>query len=550
MEFYKNNEVDDESCDSSTSDDSRESDFDFDYGELVDNLDELELSDEDSHMDTEELELMNESYVAGGGHTSISLKEPTPISVFRSFFTEEILNLITRQTNIYGKGKKSSSNQRKSSNWKDVSEKEIESFLGLIILMGINDLPNMKLYWSKDMIFHNTFISSIMSRDRFLQIFYNLHLADNSLEPKRESKNYSKIYKVQNFIEILRRNFQKNYNFGRFGTVDETMIKFKGRSKIKQYLPLKPIKRGYKVWCLCDPITGYLFNYQIYLGREETSGKEIPLGSRVVFNLISGHNFEGKHLYFDNFFTSLELLEKLKLQNIKATGTIRSDRAGIPSNSTKNDKMERGDYKLVVISNISIFVWMDTKHVFLASNDYQYNTVVPVFRRLKNGQRITITCPKTIKDYNQFSHGVDRFNQRVSCYNLDRKSKRNWLRIFIYFLNASISNSFICYDQLVQEKLTYLNYMISVAKSLCSGSERIPRGRPPSGEKSTLVSPKTILNFDNEMHLPVKTTRRRCAYCSTKKSEVRSDIECFTCKLAFCLKEEKNCFFDYHKIFM
>ena len=73
------------------------------------------------------------------------------------------------------------------------------------------------------------------------------------------------------------------------------MIKFKGRSSIKQYLPLKSIKRDYKVWCLYDPITG---NYQIYLGKEETSGKEILLGECVVFDLISGHNFQGKHLYF------------------------------------------------------------------------------------------------------------------------------------------------------------------------------------------------------------------------------------------------------------
>ena len=54
-----------------------------------------------------------------------------------------------------------------------------------------------------------------------------------------------------------------------------------------------------------------------YLGKEETSGKEIPLGERVVFDLISGHNFQGKHLYFDNFFTSLRLLENLKLQDKK-----------------------------------------------------------------------------------------------------------------------------------------------------------------------------------------------------------------------------------------
>ena len=190
-------------------DDTSESDFDFDYDELVDNFDKFELSDEDIEVYVEELNPMNESYVTDGGLTSISLKELEPVSVFKTLFTEEILNLIIDQTNIYGKGKKQSSNQRKTRKWKDVSKKEMESFLGLVILMGINDLPNIKLYWSKNMVFHNAFISSIMSRDRFLEIFYNLHLANNSLKPKRESKDYSKIYKVKNFTEILRRNFQK-----------------------------------------------------------------------------------------------------------------------------------------------------------------------------------------------------------------------------------------------------------------------------------------------------------------------------------------------------
>ena len=72
----------------------------------------------------------------------------------------------------------------------------------------------------------------------------------------------------------------------------------------------------------------------------------------------------------------------------------------------------------------------------------------------------------------------------------------------------------------------------------------------PSENKSKLASLKTVLNFDHEMYLPVKGKRRRCAYCSTKEANFRSSIKCFTCKLPFCLKEEKNCFFDYHKVFM
>ena len=122
--------------------------------------------------------------------------------------------------------------------------------------------------------------------------------------------------------------------------------------------------------------------------------------------------------------------------------------------------------------------------------------------------------------------------------------------MFIYFLNASICNSFICYNQLAQDKLSYLNYMVSVAKSLCSGSERVSSGRPPSENKSRSALSKTVLNFLNEIHLPVTPKRIRCACCSTKEAHFRSKIECFTCKLPICLKDERDCFFDYHKIFM
>ena len=92
--------------------------------------------------------------------------------------------------------------------------------------------------------------------------------------------------------------------------------------------------------------------------------------------------------------------------------------------------------------------------------------------------------------------------------------------------------------------------MVSVAKSLCPSTEQINLGRPPSEKKSKLASPQPILHVDNGMHLLVKRIRRRCAYCRTKELQVKSDIECYTCKLAFCVNDEKNYFLDYHKDFM
>ena len=82
-----------------------------------------------------------------------------------------------------------------------------------------------------------------------------------------------------------------------------------------------------------------LFNYHIYLEKKESNGKETPLGEWVVRDLRSGYDFEGKHLYFNYFFASFGLLEKLKLQNVETTRTIRPDRAGIPSNFVGKNKI-------------------------------------------------------------------------------------------------------------------------------------------------------------------------------------------------------------------
>jgi hypothetical protein len=144
--------------------------------------------------------------------------------------------------------------------------------------------------------------------------------------------------------------------------------------------------------------------------------------------------------------------------------------------------------------------------------------------------------------------GVDRLNQRISCYTFARKSRRNWLRLFIFFFNASIANLFICYSQLAQTELSYLNYLVLLAKSLCSGTERINLGRLSLDKKRNLASPTPAVQFDGKIHLPLNGTRRRCAYCSTKEVQVRSNIERFTCKLAFCVKDDKNCFFEYRQV--
>jgi len=62
--------------------------------------------------------------------------------------------------------------------------------------------------------------------------------------------------------------------------VDESMIAFKGRSSLKQYKLMKPIKRGYKVWNLADSSTGHVLSFDVYAGNNmDSSGDSSGTGS-------------------------------------------------------------------------------------------------------------------------------------------------------------------------------------------------------------------------------------------------------------------------------
>ena len=51
-------------------------------------------------------------------------------------------------------------------------------------------------------------------------------------------------------------------------TIDESMILCKSRFvSWKQYMPLKPIKHGIKVFVLACGETGYVYNFSVYQGK-------------------------------------------------------------------------------------------------------------------------------------------------------------------------------------------------------------------------------------------------------------------------------------------
>ena len=120
-------------------------------------------------------------------------------------------------------------------------------------------------------------------RTRFFRILRQLHFNDNSLAIPRGQPGYDRAYKVRPIIDNIREKCLTLYKPHKENAVDEAMVKFKGRSTLKQCMPAKPIKRGYKVWCRCDSHNGFTCCFQVYLGATDSVEKD--LGIRATLDM-------------------------------------------------------------------------------------------------------------------------------------------------------------------------------------------------------------------------------------------------------------------------
>lgn len=227
---------------------------------------------------------------------------------------------MVEQTNLY--------REQNGRNDNPVTTDEIKKFLGLNIIMGLKRLPSYREYWSLNSQLNDSYVSSIMPVKRFSLLLSNLHLNDSSNEPKRNDPKFDKLYKLIPFLDAISETYQFYYSPTRDQAIDESMIKFKGRSAMKQYMPMKPIKRDYKVWVRAD-MNGFVCEFQIYTGKIDDKSEK-NLGERVVKDLSRALIKKNYHIYFDNYFSSVDLMKSLQDNGILACGTIRKDRARLP----------------------------------------------------------------------------------------------------------------------------------------------------------------------------------------------------------------------------
>lgn len=476
-----------------------------------------------------------------GGPTDVikRIESPTPYKYFNSLITDDIINYIVFQTNLYA--------TQEGKRFTPTNVCEIKIFLGINILMGIKPLPSYRDYWSSSPDLHDEYISKLMPVNRFGWLLSHIHLSDNSLMPDRDQPNYDKLYKVRTFFNKISENFERCYEPQEKLAVDESMIRFKGRSSIKQYLPKKPIKRGYKVWCLADQ-SGYLYRFQIYTGKVGDKAEK-NLGERVVKDLMRGLEHKNHRLFIDNYFCSYKLLLDLKNDSIWTCGTVLFNRKHIPQMRSEKE-LKRGDTDWKVSdTGLSIFKWKDKRSVHLLSNYHDPQIFSTVRRKSRNGQIEDINCPRILLDYNMNMGFVDKLDQLKSNFGLDRRSHKWWHRIFFHFIDICIVNSYILY-KLNGQQISHKDFRRAVVTGLVAEKLvhlKTTRSSSPLCIKKHKPTVSMEIRLESSAHQPERSTRRRCAVCSTKQIQIRTEWTCSVCKVPLCLSKFRTCFQQYHQ---
>ena len=178
-----------------------------------------------------------------------------------------------------------------------------------------------------------------------------------------------------------------------------------------------------------------------------------------------------------------------------------------------------------------------------------------VTRTARDGSEEEISCPPCLPDYQEFMRGVDLSDQQISYYNVGRRSKKWWKRVFSYILEACSQNAYVLkiYGQ-ANKKVknpSFLDFRLELAAELIGnykGRSRI--GRPRS------QSPADIRLDNNKQHLPIIADKHvECVVCNKIRSTTgasrsclrhESQVRCSTCEVALCLNKKRNCYFKYH----
>jgi len=445
------------------------------------------------------------------------------LGYLQCFLPPSLISTIATNTNLYAISKQA------PAGWATSTE-EIWRFIAVHVFMGIVDLPYVHMYWEAG--WRQAYVVDTFTRDRFKQLLRYFHIA----EPTPAGVRHTVIDKVKPLHDLCQTTFPEFFIPPREFTVDETMVRFKGRSSMKTVIKGKPTPIGYKCYTVASH--GYLLGFQVYKGK---GGYALQQGviHHAVIQLVTRWSGSNRILFFDNLYTSPALCRHLLTIGIRSCGTCRPNRKHLPPDLREAMRgMNDGETRAWQSGQLGCLVWCDKQPVLMLSTHHKVDDMVRVTQDRGPNHPSTVMKPKVALDYNVHKCHVDTVDQLRQYYSMQRKSMKNWPSLAWWLIDICIINSYTLWCLDTKAEISQLDFR----KALL---QQIPAAYPPppGRRKRTQPLPPSMLPGP---HYPKHSDEQRdCRHCS-RLSEVRKRgrVICDRCNVHLCLDP---CFREYHE---
>lgn len=427
-----------------------------------------------------------------------------PSQLWGCFFSDEVLQVIVENTNIYI-GMKNYSSENRTARLTDFLE--IKAFIGLLYIAGCkknNALNAEELFRTNGTSLEIYRLTMSLARFQFLLA----HLRFDDKRSRGERQKIDKLAAIRSLFTKVNESWPKYFSLSEFATVDEMLPGFRGKCSFRVYMPSKPNRYGIKIYALVDAKMFYCANLEVYIGKQhpgpyKLDTSNISLLPRICLP-ISGTN---RNVTMDNFFTSLQVAELLRNEHrLTIIGTMRKNRPEIPTQFNIKRREKSTMFAFREKTTLVSYIPKPRKNVILLSTMHYDDEINKITGK-----------PSVIMDYNATKSGVDILDKMCEAYNCARGTCRWPMVIFYTLLNIAGINSYIIHKNNRNAPKTPPRrlFLEQLGMELVDGHirRRAVQENIPRTIRTRLME---ICSIDIPHNAPV-ATHGRCYWCGSKK---------------------------------
>uniref|UniRef100_A0A8C1SGL6 THAP-type domain-containing protein n=1 Tax=Cyprinus carpio TaxID=7962 RepID=A0A8C1SGL6_CYPCA len=335
----------------------------------------------------------------------------SPLQFFQLLFPKKMWQTIVVHTNDYG----AKCHEKKGKVWDYICQKDLKSYIALVIYMSMFRCSSLTDYWSVSEHFSLSFPAKLMSYKKFLSISKALHLSDSKEDEKNSFRKgtaaYERLGKIQPLYQVIREACKTFFHPFQNITIVERMVTSQDKTVLKRCVKNKSPNMGYKLFALTDCTCGYTWDFFIYEGKSCVS-QNVGLSYESVMALVDENTLgSGYKLFVDKFYTSPTLFRDLLYKKIWACGPIWTNRTGFPKTVVNrlSKNAPRGTMRWIRDDSLLFVEWKDSQEVQMCSTFHKAFEGDTVQRKVKSDTHRTIVevpIPAVVLDYNRLGEFI------------------------------------------------------------------------------------------------------------------------------------------------